>query len=156
MHDSCYIKLCNPSKLAQVEKRKENQSQNIVSPDESSFNSSTTVRDESFSSPPPKHTRNAGIVRDKTNVFGVSRDQIKSTKSHLISSLRAWSSFKHHTILLKDDEIRTCITTLIDFIDSDTDPFAIEEISSQLLARTCVSSSSFRRRSHTCAKCLLN
>lgn len=31
-------------------------------------------------------------------------------------------------MLLKDNEIRTPMTTLIDFIDSDTDPFAIEVI----------------------------
>ena len=31
-------------------------------------------------------------------------------------------------MLLKDNEIRTCITTLIDFIGSDTDPFATEVI----------------------------
>ena len=43
MYDSCYIKLCSATKLVQVEKRKEKQSQNVVSPDESSFNSSTTI-----------------------------------------------------------------------------------------------------------------
>ena len=60
MHDSCYIKLCSPRKLAQAKKRKEKQSQNVVTQDESSFNSSTTITDESFSSPPPKRTRSAG------------------------------------------------------------------------------------------------
>ena len=50
----------------------------------------------------------------------------KSSKLHLISSLQAWSSFKGHTILLEDDEIRTSITTLIDFMDSGTYPFAID------------------------------
>ena len=34
--------------------------------------------------------------------------------------------FKRHTVLLKDDAIRMCITTLIDFIDYGTDIFAIE------------------------------
>ena len=67
----------------------------------------------------------------RQNVFGVLRDQTKSTQTvrlpnETISSLRAWSSFKSHALLQKDDEIRTRITTLIDFIDSGTDPFAIE------------------------------
>ena len=105
MLDNYYIKLCCPSKSAQAKQRKEKQLQNIVSQDESSFNSGTTVIDESFSSLPPKHTHNASIFEIRQNVFGVSRDQIKSTKSNLISSLRAWSSFKRHTILLEDDEI---------------------------------------------------
>ena len=60
MHDSCYIKVCSPRKLAQAQKRKEKQSQNVVTQDESSFNSSTTLTDESFSSPPPKRTHSAG------------------------------------------------------------------------------------------------
>ena len=66
MHDSSYIKLCSPRKLAQVEKRKEKQSQNVVFQDESNFNSSPTVTDESFSSPPAKCTCSAGIAHDKT------------------------------------------------------------------------------------------
>ena len=37
-----------------------------------------------------------------------------------------YTLFPNYTILLKDDEIRTRITTLIDFNDSRTDPFAIE------------------------------
>ena len=45
---------------------------------------------------------------------------------HLISSLRVWSSFKSHTILLKENEIQMRITTLTDFIDSGTDTFAIK------------------------------
>ena len=69
MHDSCYIKLCSPRKSAQAEKRKEKQSQNVVFEDESSFNSSTTVTDESFSSQLPKRTLRAGIVYDKTWCF---------------------------------------------------------------------------------------
>ena len=64
MHDSSYIKLCSPRKLAQVEKRKEKQSQNVVFQVESSFNSSPTVTDESFSSPPAKCTCSAGIAHD--------------------------------------------------------------------------------------------
>ena len=65
MHNSCYIKLCSPRKLAQAEKRKEKQLQNVVSQDESSFNTSSTVTDKSFSFPPPKRTCSAGIVHDK-------------------------------------------------------------------------------------------
>ena len=132
MHDSCYIKLGSARNLAQAEKRKEKQVQNVASQDETSFNSSTTVTDESFSSPPPKRTRSAGIVHYKTKCIWCFKgsdkkhSSRKSSKLHLISSLRAWSSFKRHTILLKDDEIRTRIKTLIDFIDSGTDPFAIE------------------------------
>ena len=74
----------------------------------------------------------ADIVHDKTKCIWCFKGpdkkhpNRKSSKLHLISSLRAWSSFKRHTILLKGDEIRTGITTLIDFIDSGTDPFAIE------------------------------
>ena len=127
MHDSCYIKLYSARKLAQAEKRKEKQWQNVVSQDEGSFNRSTTVNDESFSSSSPKRTRSVGIVHDKKKCIwcfkGPDKKQPnrKSSKLHLISSLRAWSSFKRHTILLKDDEIRPCITTLTDFSDSGTD-----------------------------------
>ena len=92
MHDSCYIKLGSARNLAQAEKRKEKQAQNVASQDETSFNSSTTVTDESFSSPPPKRTRSAGIVHDKTNVFGVSRDQTKSTQA---VSLPNYTLFLH-------------------------------------------------------------
>ena len=132
MHNSCYIKLYSARKLAQAEKRKEKQWQNVVSQDESSFNRSTTVNDESFSSPPPKRTRSVGIVHDKKKCIWCFKGpdkkhpNRKSSKLYLISSLRAWSSFKRHTILLKDDEIRPCITTLTDFSVSGTDPFATE------------------------------
>ena len=132
-NDSCYIKLSSARKLAQAKKRKEKQSQNVLSQDESSFNSSTIVTDKSLSSPPPpKRSRSAGIVHDKTKYVYCFKgpDKMnpnrKSFKLHPISSLRAWSSFKRQTILLKDDKIRTCITTLIDFIDSGANPFAIE------------------------------
>ena len=57
---------------------------------------------------------------------GTRQKAPKNFKLPLISSLRAWSSFKRHTILLKDDKIQTRITTLIDFIDSGTDPFTVE------------------------------
>ena len=130
VHDNCYIKFCSPMKLAQAKKQKEKQSAIVVPDDESSFNSSTTVTDESFSSLPPKRTLNAGIVYDKTKWIwcfkGLNKKHPnrKSSKWHFISSHRTWSPFKNHTILLKD-EIRTRITTLIDFIDSHTDPFAI-------------------------------
>ena len=132
MHDSCYISLCNARKLAQAEKRKEKHSQNVVSQDESSFNTSTTVSKETFSSSPPKRTRSAGIVHNKTKCIWCFKgpdkkhSSRKSSKLHFISPLQAWSSFKRHTVLLKDDEIRMRITTLIDFIDSGTDIFAIE------------------------------
>ena len=121
MHDSCYIKLCSPTKLAQAEKRKEKQPQNVVSQDESSFNSSTTVTVKSFSFPPPKRTCSAGIIYDKAKCIwcfkgpGKKHSNRKSSKLHLISSLRAWPSFIRHTILLKGYEIRMRITTLIDF-----------------------------------------
>ena len=59
-------------------------------------------------------------------IQGTRHPNCKSCKLHLIFSLRAWSSFKRYTILLKDDEIQTRITNLIDFIDSDTDSFDIE------------------------------
>ena len=62
MHASCYIKLCRPRKLVQVEKSKEKQLQNVVSQDECSLNSSTTVTDETFSCLPPS----AGVAPDKT------------------------------------------------------------------------------------------
>ena len=132
MLDSCYLRLCSTRKLAQAEKCKEKQFQNVVSQDESSFNSSTTVTNKSFSSPPPKRTRNAGIVHDKAKYIWYfkrldkNHPNRKFSKLHLNSSLRAWSSFKRHTILLKDDETQTRITTLVDFIDSGTDPFATE------------------------------
>ena len=104
MHDSCYIKFCSPRKLAKVEKRKEKQSQNKLSQDQSSFNSSTTVPNESFSSPPPKSTGSIGIVHDKTKYIWCFKGpdkkhpNHKSSKLHLISSLQAWSSFKHTVV----------------------------------------------------------
>ena len=107
-------------------------SKNVVSQDKSSFNSSTTITDKSFSSLSPKRTRSGSIVQDKTKCIQCFKgpdkkhSNRKSSKLHLISSLRAWPSFIRHTILLKGYEIRMRITTLIDFIDSDTDPFAIE------------------------------
>ena len=57
---------------------------------------------------------------------GTRQKAPKNFKLPFISSLRAWSSFKRHTILLKDDKIQTRITILIDFIDSGTEPFTIE------------------------------
>ena len=66
MHNSCYIKLCSPRNLAQSQKRKEKQSQNVASEDESSFNSGTTITDESFSFPAPKRTCSTSIVHGKT------------------------------------------------------------------------------------------
>ena len=131
MHDSCYIKFCSPRKLTQAKKRKEKQSAIVVPDDESSFNSSTTVTDESFSSLPPKRTLSAGIVYDKTKCIwcfkgsNKKHPNRKSSKWHFLSTHRTWSPFKNHTILLKDDEMRTRITTLIDLIDSRTNPFAI-------------------------------
>ena len=107
IHDSCYIKLCSPTKLAQAEKRKEKQPQNVVSQDESSFNSSTTVTVKSFSFPLPKRTCSGGIVHDKAKCSlcfkgpGKKHLNCKSSKLHLISSLRAWSFFKHHTNFFK-------------------------------------------------------
>ena len=59
----------------------------------------------------------------RQNVFGVSREQTKSTQA---VSVPNYTLFPNYTILLKDDEIRTRITTLIDFNDSGTDPFATE------------------------------
>ena len=56
-HDSCYIKLCSPRKLVKEEK----QSQNVVSEDESSFNSSTTVTNQSFLSP-SKERQHCSII----------------------------------------------------------------------------------------------
>ena len=126
------IRLCRARKLAQTEKRKEKQSQNVVSQDEISFNSSTTVTNKSFSSPQPKRTQSAGIIHDKTKCIWCFKgpDQKhpnrKSSKLYLIFSLRALSSFKRHTILLKDDEIQTRLKTLIDFIDSGRDPCDID------------------------------
>ena len=75
MHDSCYIKLSSSRKLAQMKKRKEKQSQNIVSQDESSFSSGLTVTDESFSFQPAKYTCSVVLFMIRQNVFGVSRDQ---------------------------------------------------------------------------------
>ena len=125
-------KVIKTSKLAQAEKRKEIQSQKAESKDESSLSSSTNVTDEGFSFPPPKRSRSAGIVHDKPKRIWCFKGQDKkhanrvSTKLYLTSSLRVWSSFKRHTILMKGDEIQMRITTLIDVIDSGTDPFGIE------------------------------
>ena len=66
MHDICYLKLYSPRKLPRIEKPKEEQSQYVVSQDESSFSSSTTVTNESFSSPPSTRTRSASIAQNKT------------------------------------------------------------------------------------------
>ena len=57
--------MSSPKKLAQAGKLKEKQSKNVVFEDKSSFNSSTTVTNESFSSPPPIRTRSADIFYDK-------------------------------------------------------------------------------------------
>ena len=125
-------KVIKTSKLTQAEKRKEIQSQKVESKDESSINSSTNITDEGFSFPPPKRSRSAGIVHDKPKcIWCFKRPDKKhakrvSTKLYFTSSLRVWSSFKRHTILMKDDKIRTRMTTLIDVIDSGTDPFGIE------------------------------
>ena len=125
-------KVIKTSKLAQAEKRKEIQSQKAESKDESSLSSSTNVTDEGFSFPPPKRSRSAGIVHDKPKRIWCFKGPDKkhanrvSTKLYLTSSLRVWSSFKRHTILMKGDEIQMRITTLIDVIDSGTDPFGIE------------------------------
>ena len=136
-------------------------SKNVVSQDKSSFNSSTTITDKSFSSLPPKRTRSGSIVQDKTKCIwsfkgpDKKHSNRKSSKLHLISSLRAWPSFIRHTILLKGYEIRMRITTLIDFHWFWYRSFCYwSAMSSQLQARTCVSSSYLGQRSPTLAKCL--
>ena len=129
--------------------------------DESSFNSNATITNESFSYPPPKRTRSASIVHDKTKCIWCfkrpkkKRPNRKSSKLHLISSLRVRSSFQPYTILLKDNEIRTQIIILIDFIDSGTDSFAIEVRYHRSSLQEHLSHPVFlRQRSHAFAKCL--
>ena len=78
MHDSCYVKLCRPKKLAQAKKCKEKQSQNVVSQDKSSFNSSTTLTNESFSSIHLNVLIVPVFFTIRQNVFGVLREQTKT------------------------------------------------------------------------------
>ena len=95
MHDSCYIKLCSPRKLTQAEKRKQKQLQHIVSEDESGFKSNTAVTDNSFSSLPNERTHTVGIVHDKTNIFDVSRDHIKSTQTISVPNYTLFLNSEH-------------------------------------------------------------
>ena len=118
-----------------------------VSEDESSFNSSAIVINRSFSSLPPKRIRSTVLDHDKTKCVWCFKGPNKkhpNRKLHLISSLRACSSFKRHTILLKDNEIRTRIKAVIDFINSNTDPFANEVLYLHSCWQEHVSSSFFR------------
>ena len=130
MHNSCYIKLCiqgSQRKWKTVNKS----SHRTLSKDESSFNSSTTVTKENFSSSSLNRTHTASVVHDKTKCicsFHVQdKQQPNRNSSKLFLIIPNYSKlFKRHTILLKDDETRISVTTLVDFIDSGTDPFAIE------------------------------
>ena len=106
------------------------------SSEEQGESSNITFSNNNFSSilsPPSKRTRSSsGVVHEKNKCVWCfkgtdnNHPDRKFNKLHLISSLRAWSSFKHHTVLLNDADLRERIVTLIDFIDSGTDPFALE------------------------------
>ena len=128
MHSSCYLTLCNTKKLEQAKIRNQKALDDAVIVD--GINNINNV--DNVVSPPPKRRRSAGSLHDKSKCvwcftgLDTKHPDRKSSKLHIISSRRAWSVFKKHTVLLEDDEMRARLVTLIDFIDSGTDPFAVE------------------------------
>ena len=131
MHASCYTTLSNPVKLQQAKKRKEKLLSVKEEEKENVETSACSVYhdDEDLSS---KRRRSDGSLHDKTKcVWRFSGDDErhpgrKFSKLSLISTQDAWSKFKQHTVLLEDQSMRSRIVTLINFVDSGTDPFAVE------------------------------
>ena len=88
MHDRCYLKLCSGRKLLQAENRKQKQSQNLESEDQSSGNSPTVIN-ESMLSLPTKCTHSAGVVHDKTKCIWCFKGPAKKHPNRYISFLHS-------------------------------------------------------------------
>lgn len=125
MHQACYISISSQEKLERAQQRKEECRKEIESPTES-------VSSEMLRPLPPKRLRSSigGPVHDKNKCVwcmqGMDEKHPNRTQGKLyrLSTHSAWRSFKRHTVLIEDEDLRHRLTQLVESTSALSDPFA--------------------------------
>ena len=138
MHRSCYISISSSAVLEKYRLRKENESKNpqcstSEMPAEQEAEQSAVCDERALAlGPSPKRLRSSvgGPLHDKTKCVwcmqgtDMRHPNSKQGKLLRITTPSAWRSFKRHTILIENEELRGRLTRLIDSTTALSDPYA--------------------------------
>ena len=132
MHSSCYISISSSAVLQKYRLRKDNESKNAQCEASEDLPAQSALCDEKAEGPSPKRLRSSvgGPLHDKTKCVwcmqGRDMRNPNRKKGQLlrITTPAAWRSFKRHTILIEDEELRDRLTRLIESTTALSDPYA--------------------------------
>ena len=133
MQQTCYISISSSEKLAKVEQRKRKQSDNAQCSSQTSVSDMLNASDEEKEQQlPAKRLRTSvcGPLYDKTKCVWCMQDEDtkhpKRTQGQLyrLNTRSAWRSFRCHTVLIEDEELRIRLPKLVESTTTLLDPFA--------------------------------
>ena len=133
MHQKCYITISSSEKLAKAEQRKKKQSDNAQCSSQASVSEMPYHSDEETEQQlPSKRLRSSvcGPLHNKTKcVWCMQGEDSKHPKRaqgqlYRLNTHSAWRSFRRHTVLIEDEELRSRLSKLVESTTALSDPFA--------------------------------
>ena len=136
MHQTCYISISSSDKLEKARQRKNKETDIAQCPSRTStseMQANNALCDDETEEPlPPKRLRSSvcGPLHDKTKCVwcmkGVDAKHPNRARGKLfrLNTHSAWHSFKRHTVLIEDMQLRDRLTQLVKSTSALSDPFA--------------------------------